>query len=70
MIKRELVLEKFSHCAEKWGDKGSRIMLSQIPETHCPELICVSLYSITCAMEKTLGGKEGCAASSLTRHSV
>lgn len=30
-------------------------MLSQISETHYPELIFMSLYSITCAMEKTLG---------------
>lgn len=55
MIKRELVLGKVSHYAEKWRDKYSRIMLSQISETHYPELIFMSLYSITCAMEKTLG---------------
>lgn len=30
-------------------------MLPQIPETNYPELICMFLYNIMCAMEKPLG---------------
>lgn len=30
-------------------------LLSQIPEVHYPELVCMSLNSITCAMEKHWG---------------
>lgn len=40
-------------------------MLSQIPETHYLELVCMSLYSMTCAMGKTLGTDEVCAAAPL-----